>query len=641
MIRPTWETLFDREDLGFDLRTPEVAARDAGSLVRRVGGRPETLLSWVEQPGWSFWAWLLLLAAGVIGGLVAERSRPARWRRFWIYARRPMASSRVWQAASRVLERAAVPVLALAFWVVATALGGLEATPAARFVEWLLLTWLGYRSADAAVRQVAVRLRPVPQVQRLYRAIHAVLLFAAFWLMGWMALDTGGARPEIVSLWVAGGHLALVLAVFAVLADRSRVLALLPESDERALTALRAGLQAIYYPALTGSLALGLLWVLGYRNLAGVVLGRSWAVLGVIALAYAVYHGIVSTLKRSGKVEPEQAETRIAAVNAAARLIGLIVFLLAFRSSIGVLGLREPLRELFAIPWVEIGSVSITGRAVWISLISVLLAFRFSLWLQAALAYRVYPRVSIGPGEAYALNRLLHYALLVGMVLLVLNVLGIPPQNLALVVGGLSVGIGFGLQEIARNVASGIVLLVGRQVRKGDVISVADRMGTVQAVNLRATVVSTFDNVDLIIPNSKLLDDTVINWTHSGSLIRTKLTFGVAYGSGIQAVKEIALRAATRHPDVAATPAPEIWLTELGDSALRFELMVWVDMLRASRPVVVSDLYAEILQEFAKAGIEIPFPQRELHLRSGSWERVPDGRERELPPTDGEDVKRN
>jgi small-conductance mechanosensitive channel len=244
-------------------------------------------------------------------------------------------------------------------------------------------------------------------------------------------------------------------------------------------------------------------------------------------------------------------------------------------------------------------------------------------WAQASLAYRVYPRLGIGQGEAYALNRLLHYAFIVGAALLILNNLGLSPESLALVLGGLSVGIGFGLQDIANNIASGLILLTSRQVRQGDVISVGDQTGTVREVNLRSTLVTTPDNVDLLIPNSKLLGDTLTNWTHSSTVMRSKVPFGVAYNSDPEQVMEIALKVARAHPEVLPEPEPDVWLVAMGDNALNFELLAWVDMRVSIRPRVVTQLYVELFREFNARGIEIPFPQRDLHLRTGvPWEEL-------------------
>jgi small-conductance mechanosensitive channel len=277
----------------------------------------------------------------------------------------------------------------------------------------------------------------------------------------------------------------------------------------------------------------------------------------------------------------------------------------------------------FGQTWLQIGTLRITGHAIWASVILVVGILLISRWLQAMLAYRLYPALGIGRGEAYALNRLLHYALMVGATLLSLNNLGLSPANIALVLGGLSVGIGFGLQDIANNIASGLILLTSRQVRQGDVISVGDRMGTVREVNLRSTMVTTFDNVDLLIPNAKLLGDTLINWTHSSTVVRNKVAFGVSYDADPQEVLDLTLTIAREHPEVLTEPGPAVFLVAMGDNALNFELFVWVDMAVTPRPRVTTQLYCQLFAEFKKRGIEVPYPQRDLHLKSGvPWQEL-------------------
>ncbi|MGV3723164.1 MAG: mechanosensitive ion channel family protein, partial [Actinomycetota bacterium] len=304
------------------------------------------------------------------------------------------------------------------------------------------------------------------------------------------------------------------------------------------------------------------------------------------------------------------------------------------------LGIWAPLTLSMGRTLVKLGDLRITGATLSATLLIFMAVALVSRLMQALLAFRVYPRVGVARGEAYALNRLLHYALMAGALLLALNTLGLSPASLALVLGGLSVGIGFGLQDIANNIASGLIMLTSRQVRQGDVITVGDRMGTVREVNLRSTVVTTPDNVDLLIPNSKLLGDTVINWTHSSTSVRSKVPFGVSYDSNPREVMELALTIGRAHPEVLAEPEPAVWLLEMADNSVNFELYVWVDIAKSVRPQVVTEIYCRLFEELQARDIQIPYPQRDLHLRSGvPWDeligalksrgdgRLPDGRE--------------
>jgi hypothetical protein len=187
--------------------------------------------------------------------------------------------------------------------------------------------------------------------------------------------------------------------------------------------------------------------------------------------------------------------------------------------------------------------------------------------------------------------------------------------------GVLGVGIGFGLQNIANNFVSGLVLNVERPIRVGDFLSVGELVGTVQRIGTRCTEIRTLDEVAILVPNSRLLENEVINWTHGDPRCRLHVRLGVAYGSDVGAVRAALLEAARNHPDVLGDPRPRVQFVGFGESSLDFELLVWTRDPRDQNRLK-SDLHFRVEALFRRRGIQIPFPQRDLHLRSPEIEQV-------------------
>jgi small-conductance mechanosensitive channel len=194
-------------------------------------------------------------------------------------------------------------------------------------------------------------------------------------------------------------------------------------------------------------------------------------------------------------------------------------------------------------------------------------------------------------------------------------VLGVPLDRLTLVVSALGVGIGFGLQNIVNNFVSGVILLFERPIRVGDLIQLEGLFGHVSTIGIRASKVRTFDGSDVIVPNGDLVSARVTNWTLADKKRRIDFPVGVAYGTDPTRVLEILLQIAKEHPEVLEHPEPEALFRSFGDSSLDFALRCWTESDRGLF-AVQSDLAVGINAALAEAGIEIPFPQRDLHLRS-------------------------
>ena len=195
-----------------------------------------------------------------------------------------------------------------------------------------------------------------------------------------------------------------------------------------------------------------------------------------------------------------------------------------------------------------------------------------------------------------------------------LSALGLDLSVFLVPLGALSIGLGLGLQSLAGNFVSGLVRLTERTVREGDIIEVDGIMGTVQETGLRATVLKTFGNTEAVLPNSVLTSQRLDNWTRSDRILRVESFVGVAYGTEVEPVHQALMERIRSHPAVLDEPAPSTFLVELGDSALRFRLLYWIDD-PSQRLSSLSEILQGIHEDFAKQGIAIPFPQLDVHLR--------------------------
>lgn len=242
-------------------------------------------------------------------------------------------------------------------------------------------------------------------------------------------------------------------------------------------------------------------------------------------------------------------------------------------------------------------------------------AFWISRRLQATLRRRVLARLHLEPGLEFSILRFLHYAVLALAVLFALEMLHVDLTGLAVVAGILSVGIGFGLQNLASNFISGIILLIERPITVGDQVSVGDVDGLVRAINMRSTEIVTDDNISVIVPNSEFISGRVVNWSHGDPKLRLRLPVGVSYSSDVEQVQRLLIEVARRSADVLADPPPGADLVRFGQSSLDFELHVWIANPQ-HRESVRSAMHFAIRAAFLDEGIEIPFPQYDLHFRS-------------------------
>jgi small-conductance mechanosensitive channel/predicted nucleic acid-binding Zn-ribbon protein len=250
----------------------------------------------------------------------------------------------------------------------------------------------------------------------------------------------------------------------------------------------------------------------------------------------------------------------------------------------------------------------------------VLYASIFTSWgIRSLLEAEVFPRRRFDRGIRDAIKKLLHYALIFVGFLFAMSLAGVELKNFAVLAGAFGIGIGFGLQNIVNNFVSGIILLFERPIRVGDIVIIDNAWGTVLRIGLRSTVVTTLEESEIIVPNSLLVSEMVTNWSLTSPLCRVSVPVGVAYGSDVSLVLKILVEAGEENPNVLNDPAPSPLFSGFGDSSLDFELRVWISNVR-DRLRVRSEICQFIDRRFREEGVEIPFPQRDLHLRSVSRE---------------------
>ncbi len=278
---------------------------------------------------------------------------------------------------------------------------------------------------------------------------------------------------------------------------------------------------------------------------------------------------------------------------------------------------------------IPIGNFSVSVSSLALGVTVLLLALVVSRWLQAFLERRLANRKNIDAGLQYTLLRLTHYVIIgIGLLLTFRLAFNADLTSLAVLFTALSVGIGFGLQYLAGDIASGFVLLFERPVRVGDFITTTGpdsklTEGRVASINLRTTVVMTNDHIAVIVPNSKLVNQNLVNWSYGERRSRISVLVGVSYEGDVDLVTRTLLRAPEGVEHLLAEPKPSVQFTEFGPSSLNFRLLVWTDRPRR-HPKIKSDINYRIRQLFLEENIEIPSPQLNVTLSRSSEPRRPD-----------------
>lgn len=272
------------------------------------------------------------------------------------------------------------------------------------------------------------------------------------------------------------------------------------------------------------------------------------------------------------------------------------------------------LRAFLETPLFKLGETQITLLVVLYFLLLLLLLV-FISGKSKKIVNRVLARRGVDLGVREATGSIVRYLMLFIGLLVILQTVGIDLTALSILTGAVGLGIGFGLQNIASNFISGIIILFERPVRIGDRIAVGDVEGDVVRIGARSTSVLTNDNIDIIIPNSKLITENVVNWTHGERRVRFRIPVSVAYATEVRTVEQALLEAAKDVYDVLETPAPAVRFLSFGENGLEFELRAWTTTLVHRRGKFTSQINFAIYDKFKEYEIEVPYPQRDIHIR--------------------------
>jgi small-conductance mechanosensitive channel len=297
----------------------------------------------------------------------------------------------------------------------------------------------------------------------------------------------------------------------------------------------------------------------------------------------------------------------IAVVTTILSLAAVVIFTVTAVNAAGI-----PLAWTAPLPAINLSLVQI------FLLIALLVAvFWFSSGTKRFLFNRLLAQSGLDRSLQYAIAQVVSNIVLVVGIFFVLENAGIHLAALAVFAGAVGVGVGFGLQNIASNFISGLVILAERPITIGDRVEVAGITGQVEHIRARSTVIRTNDNIMMIVPNTKFIDSPVTNWTYGDRRVRFRIPVGVAYGSDVNKVRDMLLTVAHENSHTLKEPAPSVFLEQFGDNSIDFKLMVWSSEMSDRPSRYRSDINFAIAEKFREAGIEFPFPQRDVHIKDG------------------------
>ncbi|WP_430811027.1 MULTISPECIES: mechanosensitive ion channel family protein [unclassified Carboxylicivirga] len=308
------------------------------------------------------------------------------------------------------------------------------------------------------------------------------------------------------------------------------------------------------------------------------------------------------------------------AISFLSKLAGLYILFMSVNADEEVIAF---FRELITRDFKLSSNVSFSIGGTFLLVIILYLSVLLSNIIKVLLEEDVLSKTNLSQGLPHTFALLAKYAFITVGIVLAVNMAGIPTSSLTVLLGAFGVGIGFGLQNIFNNLVSGLILLFERPIKIDDVVEVGQLLGKVKSIGIRSSVVRTFDGAEVIVPNGNLISNEVINWTHSDPIRRHEVFVGVAYGSDVSKVKDILKEQLGMHTDILKDPEPSVLFVSLGDSSLDFRVLFWISKVQEGLKIK-SEVTKMIYEALNKEGIQIPFPQRDIHIIKEKEKQAPE-----------------
>ena len=450
----------------------------------------------------------------------------------------------------------------------------------------------------------------------IHRWARLALLYAIFGMATYWAAEVFEIREDVLALLRFAISASITVVLLILYLNKKAFMSLLPELPIQSYMKFRKFLGRYYFPLLMVSFLAALLWCFGYRAFGRLVLIKIWFTGAAFVLIMLLYHTLKRYLNSWFRRLDRTEEDALMFVGTLRSILNYATVVATLIIVLNMLGLLNPLQRMMSFPIFQLGDTIVTFWLIVRAILFLLAIVYVARLGQAYFDYKLYPSFGIDPGLGYALNTIFKYVAIGIGFLIALNILGLNLRFLLVFAGAIGIGVGLGLQNMAANVISGFSIIFGGKIRKGDWIEVEGMMGKVTDIYLRATKVRTRDNIEYLVPNSNMISNTMVNYSLSSPLIRIELSVGVAYNAEPRQVEKILLAAAENEPLVEKTHKSAVRFVEYADSSINFELLVWIDVRSTPRRRVRSNLYFVIFEELAKAGIEIPFAQRDVHVRT-------------------------
>jgi potassium-dependent mechanosensitive channel len=622
---------------------PVSLIRQAGRIVTELRALPGKAWSWFMDlvATGTLWAFLASHTAPLVGllgfiillwwGARRLEQLAARWYRQWRERTMDLDMLPLYRLgqilACNVFLLGLIFWLGLLFWILGVFFIVSAQAVLAILVAWwaLRLLWQWVRAFFAGKDHEGV-LALDTATARFYR--RSLKVFLAYLILGILALRLAAPLgfPDTSRMFLEHIFLLSILVWSLWLLRPAHFAQLLPELHDPAwihrpwfIITLRSTLVLSLATAVLADL-------LGFQNLGQYVAQAvSWTLMAMMVLwllwlaaETAVFHLLHPDTGWVKDLFPRRAEMLQRFFRFSRGALSLILGAAVVLWSLSFWGIN-PSQVAWAFQWLTWGPTLGPVKLTTLNLGGALLALYLGLWssrlIRGLIVLRIYPHTALDTGVRYTISTTVHYVILVIAALIALTVLGFPLTNLALIAGALGVGIGFGLQNIVNNFISGLILLFERPIKVGDMLVIDGQWGEVREIRVRSTVFETYDRSVLIIPNSELVSSKVLNWTHYGRGInRLTLKVGVGYGSDVREVTRLITELCEANPRVVKDPPPQIYFAAYGDSSLDFT--IWIHVRTPNdRVPATHELNSAIFETFRQHEIQIPYPQRDLHLK--------------------------